>query len=153
MAIGINNGILLRTPGVINMTQIAVVEDDPSVTELLQSYIHQYKKKQQAKIETVFLNSEELTGEYGSNCDIVLLDVQMSNHYGMQIAQRIHAEHPSVRLVLLGNTIQQALDGYSVDAIGFILKPFDYCDFSRCLTRAINRVSKEMFMGNKNWRS
>ena len=127
------------------MTQIAVVENDPPVAEMLRSYIRQYKKEQQAKLETIFLNSEEITGGCDSNYDIVLLDVQMFNYNGMQIAQRIHVEYPDSQLVLLGNTIQQALDGYLVDAKGFILKPFNYCDFSQCLARVINRAKKRLW--------
>lgn len=127
------------------MTQIAVVENDPSVAEMLRSCIRQYKKEQQAKLEAVFLNSEEITGECDPNYDIVLLDVQMSNYHGMQIAQRIHVEYPDSQLVLLGNTIQQALDGYMVDAKGFILKPVNYCDFSQCLTRVINQAKKRLW--------
>lgn len=125
------------------MTHIAVIGNDISVTRQLQSYIRQYEQEQQIQLGTVsFMDNKEITGKHDLDCGIILLDVEMPENNGMQIAGHIRSQYPGALLILIGSTVQQALDGYSIEATDFILKPFNFYDFSECMTRAMRREEK-----------
>lgn len=125
------------------MLHIAVVEDDLDMNELLQSYIRQYQQEHQLQINiAVFRNGSEIAQRYHPVYDIILLDIEMPEMDGMEAARRIRGQDPDVVLMFITNIAQYAVDGYSVGALDFVLKPLDYYGFSLRLARAIDRAKR-----------
>ena len=71
---------------------------------------------------------------------LVLLDIQMPGMNGMEVARKIRETDENVVLVFITNMAQYAIEGYSVNALDFVLKPVNYDIFSLKLSRAISRV-------------
>lgn len=125
------------------MLRVAVVEDDLDMNELIQSYICQYQQDHQLQIDiAVFQNGREIAERYNPVYDVILLDIEMPEMDGMEAARRIREQDPDVVLMFITNIAQYAVDGYSVGALDFVLKPLDYYGFSLRLTRAIDRAKR-----------
>ncbi len=110
-----------------------IVDDEPLALELLNSYVQR----------TPFLN---LTGKYSSSVkamenmkkdriDIIFLDIQMPEVNGMEFAQMIDED---TRIIFTTAFSEYALDGYRVNALDYLLKPFSYTDFLNAAKRALN---------------
>lgn len=130
------------------MMHITVVENDLAMSRQFRSYFDQYKQAYRTKIGSIsFLNNSKFSGTYGSS-DIIFLDVETPEKDGMEIAQRIREHYPDVILLLTSAAIQHAVEGYSVQALDFMLKPISFHEFSRCMTRAIRLAQQQPIQKN-----
>lgn len=74
--------------------------------------------------------------------DILYLDIDMPQMSGMELAEKIRETDQDVILIFCTNLQQFALNGYSVGALGFIVKPIQWYSFHMYLTRALKALQK-----------
>jgi len=113
------------------------VDDEPLALGLVCSFIE----------KTPFL---KLVGRYASavaalkeiplqKIDIIFLDIQMPDLNGLELARILGynkgANKPRVIFTTAYN--QFALEGYKVDALDYLLKPFDYEEFLRAANKGL----------------
>lgn len=109
-----------------------IVDDEPLALELLDSYVQ----------KTPFLNS---TGKYSSaiqamnnmpneRIDVIFLDIQMPEVNGMEFARFLDK---NTRIIFTTAFSEYALDGYKVNALDYLLKPFSYSEFLSASKRAL----------------
>ena len=112
------------------------VDDEPLALGLVCSFIE----------KTPFL---ELVGRYGSGVealrgvhelppngvDIAFLDIQMQELNGLELA-RVLAQAGGPRVVFTTAFSQYAVEGYRVDALDYLVKPFNYEEFLRAAGKA-----------------
>ena len=116
------------------------VDDEPLALDLVCAFIKQ----------TPFL---ELVGRYGSgvealhglheqvgNVQLVFLDIQMQELTGLELARVLGPDGP--RIVFTTAFSQYALEGYRVDALDYLVKPFNYEEFLRAATKARTYVER-----------
>lgn len=126
------------------MLTIAVVEDDLEMNELIRTYLRRYEQEHQIPMEVVsFLDGSEIAEQYSPLFDIILMDIAMPGMNGMEAARHIRALDSNVVLVFITNIAHYAIEGYSVEALDFVLKPLDYYAFSLRLARAIDRAERQ----------
>jgi two-component system, LytTR family, response regulator len=110
------------------------VDDEPLALGLVCRFIEQ----------TPFLN---LAGQYPSavealkaihsqKIDLIYLDIQMPDLSGMELARVIGKGPESPRIIFTTAFEQFGLEGYKVDALDYLLKPFNYEEFLRTATKA-----------------
>lgn len=113
------------------------VDDEPVALELMVSYIRQ----------TPFLN---LVAKFNNAIDalkavhedagiqLIFLDIRMADLSGMELAKIIEQSGKKRQLRIIFTTAypQYALEGFKVDALDYLLKPFDFVDFSRAAAKA-----------------
>lgn len=115
------------------------IDDEPLALHLISSFIEQ----------TSFLN---LIGSFGSavealealkvqSVDLVFLDIRMPKLSGMDIARYLHHSPEQPRIVFTTAYNQFAVDSYRVEAIDYLLKPFEYDDFFNAAKKALNYYS------------
>ncbi|MCR5032431.1 MAG: LytTR family DNA-binding domain-containing protein [Lachnospiraceae bacterium] len=123
------------------MINVCIVEDEISQSDLLTEYINKYaaRTKQQFNI-TCFSDGIDLVDEYKSQFDIILLDIQMKHLDGMTAAEKIRKLDEDVVIIFITSTVQYAVQGYAVDALGYVLKPVPYLQFEQLFDKAITRV-------------
>ncbi|RYM31303.1 response regulator transcription factor [Brumimicrobium glaciale] len=120
-----------------------IVDDEPMALNLVESYVEKtpfliLKKKCSSAIEAMeFLKTETV--------DLLFLDIQMPDLTGIEFSKMLPKE---TRVIFTTAFDQYALDGFKVEAIDYLLKPFDYAEF---LTAA-NKAGKyfEMAKGANN---
>ncbi len=123
------------------MLRIAIVEDEELNRVQIKEYIDCYAREQKLEIQvSEFKNGEAVLSGYNRDFDIILLDIELPGINGMEVARRIREVDEDVVLVFITNMAQYAIDGYSVGALDFVLKPINYYTFSLKLGRAIKRV-------------
>jgi DNA-binding LytR/AlgR family response regulator len=115
------------------------IDDEPAALNLLASYIRQ----------TPFLN---LVGEFDNALDalreihrneelhLIFLDINMPDLSGIELARIIDSSNKKKNLRVIFTTAYDyyALEGFKVDALDYLLKPFSYVDFSKAAERALD---------------
>jgi two-component system, LytTR family, response regulator LytT len=116
------------------------VDDEPLALGLVCAFID----------KTPFLN---LAGRYASavealqainskHVDVIFLDIQMPDLTGIELARVLEkAGNKAPRVIFTTAFNQYALDGFRVDAIDYLLKPFNYEEFLRAASKAQAYVS------------
>ena len=110
----------------------AIVDDEPLALNLLESYVN----------KTPFL---ELAGKYSSavqamndlpdkHIDLLFLDIQMPELNGLELSRLVGNK---VKIIFTTAFEQYALEGFRVDALDYLLKPFNYTEFLRAATKAL----------------
>jgi len=110
------------------------VDDEPLALGLVCKFIEQ----------TPFL---KLAGQYPSavealkaihsqKIDLIYLDIQMPDLSGIELARVIGKGPETPRIIFTTAFEQFGLEGYKVDALDYLLKPFNYEEFLRTATKA-----------------
>lgn len=108
--------------------RIMILEDEAvhaqRIASLLQRYLERHPDVQ-FEI-THFSNSLRLRTDYCCNADLIFMDIQMSGMNGIQTARQIRKIDPRVMIIFTTALAQYAIEGYSVQAFDYILKPLEY---------------------------
>ena len=125
------------------MIRVLIAEDDPQCARQLRQFLDSYSQETGRTFRiTHYDNGEDLVERYQPEFDLLLLDVDMPFMDGMTAAGHIRRLDPEVVIVFVTNLAQYAIQGYSVNALDYILKPLNYFSFSQRLTRALRYVKK-----------
>ena len=62
---------------------------------------------------------------------------------GMEVARRVRREDQHVAIVFITNMANHALQGYEVEAMDFIVKPYTYEVFQFRMDRVVHRVERK----------
>ena len=105
------------------MFRIAIVEDQDETRECLSRFVRQYAEEQGVQVEIILItDGSEIAERYTPGFDIIFMDVEMPRLDGFGAAE--------------------AIRGYEVDALDYVLKPVNYYQFCTKLSRAIQRVQR-----------
>ncbi len=108
-----------------------IIDDEPLALDLIEGYVK----------KTTFL---ELAGKCASAIealevihqqpiDLLFLDIQMPDLNGLELTRSL----PKGPKVIFTTAFEQyALEGFKVDAIDYLLKPFNYAEFLKAATKA-----------------
>ncbi len=103
-----------------------VIDDEPMALQLVENYV----------LKTPFL---ELKGKFSNAIDVlqffhsteetinlIFLDIQMPELTGLDLSKKIP---PMTKIIFTTAFDKYALEGYKVNAVGYLLKPFSYVEF------------------------
>ena len=115
------------------MTNISciIVDDEPLALDLLERYVR----------KTPFLNYickcnnaiEALEIIDTQTVDLIFLDIQMPELTGIEFSRVIRRE---TKIIFTTAFNQYAIDGFKVNALDYLLKPFNYEEFMRAANKA-----------------
>lgn len=127
------------------MVRIAIVEDEQTVRSQLTDYIARYTRQFGTEFEvTAFADGDELLEDYHPRYDILFMDIEMKHLDGMETARRVRTMDDAVLIIFITNTAQYAINGYSVGALDYVLKPVPYFSFSQQMKKALERLQKNV---------
>ncbi|SCZ81633.1 LytR/AlgR family response regulator transcription factor [Pseudobutyrivibrio xylanivorans] len=123
------------------MINVCIVEDEAEQAKLLKNYISKYGNDHGEQFSIAYLpDGIDLVDDYNGQFDIILLDIQMRHMDGMAAAEKIRQIDPDVIIIFITSTVQYAVQGYAVDALGYVLKPVPYTQFEQLFVKATQRV-------------
>ncbi|MBJ7882974.1 LytR/AlgR family response regulator transcription factor [Gelidibacter salicanalis] len=108
-----------------------IVDDEPMALNLVESYVEktpflELKNKCSSAIEAMeFLKTNPV--------DVLFLDIQMPDLSGIEFSKMLPKE---TRVIFTTAFDQYALEGFKVDALDYLLKPFDYAEFLAAANKA-----------------
>jgi DNA-binding LytR/AlgR family response regulator len=108
-----------------------IVDDEPMALNLVESYVEKtpflmLKKKCSSAIEAMeFIKSEPV--------DLLFLDIQMPDLTGIEFSKMLPKQ---TRVIFTTAFDQYALEGIKIEALDYLLKPFDYAEFLTAANKA-----------------
>ncbi|PQV47816.1 LytTR family two component transcriptional regulator [Jejuia pallidilutea] len=108
-----------------------IVDDEPMALNLVESYVEktpflELKQKCSSAIEAMeFIKTHPV--------DLLFLDIQMPDLTGIDFSKMLPKE---TRVIFTTAFDQYALEGFKVEALDYLLKPFDYAEFLAAANKA-----------------
>lgn len=130
------------------MVNIAIVDDDRNDAELIESYVRRFgedceKRNVKKEFHVVqYTDGVTFLNQFNCGIDVVFLDIEMPGLNGIQTARQLRETNRDVAIVFVTNMAQYAIDGYSVNAVDFILKPVTYSDFALKFKKVLRYISR-----------
>jgi DNA-binding LytR/AlgR family response regulator len=112
------------------------IDDEPLALELLSKFISQTAF---LKLEAKFSNAIEALGFINQHeVQLIFMDIQMPDLSGMELARILDGKKNSdqTRIIFCTAYHQFAIEGYKVEALDYLLKPYSYEDFLSAATKA-----------------
>jgi len=108
-----------------------IVDDEPMALNLVESYVEKtpflvLKRKCSSAIEAMeFIKTNPV--------DLLFLDIQMPDLTGLEFSKMLPRD---TRVIFTTAFDQYALEGFKVEALDYLLKPFDYAEFLAAANKA-----------------
>lgn len=112
------------------------VDDEPLALGLVSAFVEQTPF---LKLAGRFSSAvEALRAIHSQKIDLLFLDIQMPDLNGIELARVLdNSKGNKPRIVFTTAYNQFALEGYRVDALDYLLKPFNYEEFLHAATKAL----------------
>ncbi|MBO3444218.1 LytTR family DNA-binding domain-containing protein [Clostridium sp. CCUG 7971] len=137
------------------MKKIVLCEDELSQQKLIKGYIEKIFESRNEEYELlIYSNGESLIKDYPKNVDIFLLDIQLEEIDGMDLARKIRTMYDkNVEIIFTTSLIDYVQEGYEVRAYRYLLKPIKLDDLERHLISCFNEIErnkgKELILSSK----
>ncbi|MDR3705210.1 MAG: LytTR family DNA-binding domain-containing protein [Paludibacteraceae bacterium] len=108
-----------------------IIDDEPLALDLLESYVLktpflELKGRCNSAIEAIeTINSESV--------DLLFIDIQMPDLSGLEFSRTLSS---NIKVIFTTAFSEYALDGYKVNALDYLLKPFNYEEFLKASLKA-----------------
>ncbi len=113
------------------MLKCIAIDDEPLALRQLQGYI---AKINFLKLEKAFTNAIEAQQFLaGKNADLIFVDINMPDLNGVDFVRAL-IRRPMI--IFTTAYSEYAVEGFKLDAIDYLLKPFSFADFSRSAGKA-----------------
>ena len=114
---------------------IAVIEDEVFFYDQLAAFIRNWADRSSTNVQCKsFLNEDEFIKFVHNSIafDAVFMDIFLKNDNGMELAYRIRKYNASLPIVFATATSDYLREGYEVQAIGYLVKPFQQIKIDKC---------------------
>ena len=119
----------------------AIIDDEPLAADLLASYA---KKLPLLDLRGTYSSAVTAMKDLRDNpVDLLFLDIQMPELSGLEFVKVLPKQ---TKIVFTSAFSQYAVDGYKVNALGYLLKPISYEDFLDVTNRALEQFKNEQQM-------
>lgn len=126
------------------MLRIAIVEDEETEAVHLGEFLDRFSKEAGIELRHSWSSSAAAFLEhYRCEYDLIFMDIHMPDMDGMKAARRLREIDDEVMLIFVTNLAQYAVQGYSVNALDYILKPVSYPAFILKMQRVVDRCKRK----------
>lgn len=125
--------------------KIVICDDDLRNTHQIHQYITRFcEEEQYSDVQIIeYYNPTELLNNYPKETDLLIMDIEMPGINGIQAAREIRLFDENVTLIYMTNYAKYALEGYSVQAYNYLLKPVSYETISRELKKIFSVIQEK----------
>lgn len=123
-----------------------IADDEPMALSLIESYVLKTPFLElKAKCNSAIKAMEFL--ETDSDIDLFFLDIQMPDLTGLEFSRLLPTKS---KVVFTTAFDQYAIEGYKVNALDYLLKPFDYNEFLNAAQKARNHFETNSTQNSEN---
>ncbi len=123
-----------------------IADDEPMALSLIESYVLKTPFLElKAKCNSAIKAMEFL--ETDSDIDLFFLDIQMPDLTGIEFSKLLPAKS---KVIFTTAFDQYAIEGYKVNALDYLLKPFDYNEFLNAAQKARNHIETNSLQNTEN---
>ena len=126
--------------------RIAICDDEQNQIEYITSIVASWSAHEGHGCEIrTFASAEAFLFEYEEDkaYDILLLDVEMKNMNGIELAKRIRKDNNRAEIIFITSHFEFVGEGYEVDALHYLIKPISAEKLTQVLTKAAEKISVE----------
>ena len=128
--------------------KVAICDDNEIDAQFVLSILTLWAKERQILIQTeCFSSAESFLFHYAEDktFDILLLDIEMGELDGVEMARRIRKENETVQIVFITGYSEYIAEGYEVSALHYLMKPVK----QEKLFDVLDRATKKLFQNEK----
>lgn len=113
------------------MIHCIAIDDEPLALQLISEYCQRISF---LRLEKTFTNTDEASDFLSKNqVDLLFLDIQMPDINGIQFYKNLNKKPPVIFTTAFKD---YAVEGFNVDAVDYLLKPFEYDRFLKACYKA-----------------
>lgn len=128
--------------------QIAICDSSSSETEELEEYLKRYFSDKSLSYDiTSFTKTRDLLYEIedGRSFDIIFIENLPHDNNGINTAKKLRNICYSGQIIFLAQTNEYAVDGYDVNACGYIIRPIKTDKLYEVMDRATVKFSDDVY--------
>lgn len=137
------------------MIKIAICDDEIFICKKLNQKIIEQSETFQETFQIVFFTSAVELLKSSSDYDILLLDIQMPEVNGIDLAKNLRKSGNQCAIIFITILKENVFDAFEVEAIDYICKPIDDLRLKNALSRAIKHIKRKrkacLFIQTMNW--
>ena len=125
------------------MINVIIVEDDAASSRRLEQFVKRYftENPEPYTVKT-YENGLDFISEYQGGANVIFMDIEMPHMDGLKASRRLRAVDTYVSLIFVTNMAKNAIKGYEVDALDFIVKPLGYYGFALAFKKARQVIAR-----------
>ena len=126
--------------------KIAICDDEQNQIEYITSIVTAWSAHARHSCEIcTFASAEAFLFEYEEDkaYDILLLDIEMKNMNGIELAKHIRKDNNRAEIIFITSHFEFVGEGYEVDALHYLIKPISSDKLTQVLNKAAEKLSVE----------
>lgn len=124
------------------MLKVAVVEDNNEQTCEIERQLKQFFTENKTEyLLDCYSSGIDLLNAYNAQYQLILLDICMPGLNGLEVAKELRNKNSTASIVFMTNMPKYAINGYEVEAVGFLVKPVKYTGLCNTLRRVLSHIS------------
>ncbi|MCL2814358.1 MAG: LytTR family DNA-binding domain-containing protein [Oscillospiraceae bacterium] len=124
--------------------KVVICEDEKIFSKQLAGYVNEWAAKKGVLVDIFkYTTAEKFLYEWqdGEDYDIIFLDIIMGYIDGMELAKKIRETNTDIPIVFVTNIREYAVEGYTVSATRYLMKPIKREDCFACLDK-VNQTDR-----------
>lgn len=124
---------------------IAICDDDITEVKYISAIVGKWAKMNyKTAAITAFDSAESFLFQYADDksFDILLLDIQMKNMNGVELAKQIRLDNEMVQIVFITGFPDFMAEGYEVSSLHYLMKPVSEQKLFEVLDKACSKLNK-----------
>ena len=125
--------------------KIAICDDTEEDANYIAAAVHTWAEKENILVNTdTFPSGESFLFQYGEqkDYDILLLDIEMNDINGVELAKIIRNQNDTVQIIFITGFSDFIAEGYEVSALHYLMKPVMEEKLFQVLNRAVKKIEK-----------
>lgn len=120
-----------------DLVRCVAIDDEPLALEVIDKFCQRIGNIELKKFSNPIIGLEAIEQ---SRPDIVFLDIEMDGINGLDVASRLPKD---TCFIFTTAYLRYALDGFDLDAVDYLHKPFAYSRFLTAFSKAMRRIGRE----------